>query len=106
MDEPMVEEVARNLERRAVAQEGRTANRDDDVVEQAVCGETGISAGAEADTDVDIVAVEVAHLVGDVEAQLDVRPDGAEAVNAPHQPFGGEMSIDGHLEQRLAARQL
>ena len=50
--------------------------------------------------------VEVAHLVGDVEAQLDVGPDCAKAVDAPHQPFGGEMRVGRHLEQRLAARQL
>ena len=102
----VVEEIARRLQRRTVAQECRAADRDEDVVEQPVGGKARIFAGAEADADIDVVDVEVADIVGDVEAQLDVGPDCAKAVDAPHQPFGGEMRVGRHLEQRLAARQL
>src|SRR5438552_506618 len=55
---------------------------------------------------IDIGALEVAHLVGDIEAQLDARLLPAKIVDAPHQPLRRELRVERHLQQRRAARRL
>jgi hypothetical protein len=67
--------------------------------------EPGVTPGTEADGDVDVVPVEIAEFVGDVEAQLDSRMDGAEPLDAPHQPARGELRVGRHLQHCRAARQ-
>ena len=95
MRQRVAKQVARLPQRRTGCQQLRAADRDNDVLEQAVAGEAGIFAGAETDGDVDVVGVEVAHFVADVEAQLDVRIDLAERFDAPHQPARRNLGIDG-----------
>ena len=82
-----------SFERRARFQQPRAADRDDDVVEQAVGDQPRIFAGAETDADVDVVLLEIAHLARDVEAQLDAGVRLAKQIYPRHQPFRGERGV-------------
>ena len=93
--EPVMEQVARLLERQTGLVTGRAADRDDDVFEQPVGASPGYLPVPKRIADIDVVAIEVAHFVGDVEAQLDARPRCAKIVDAPHQPFCRELSRPG-----------
>ena len=99
-------QVARFLQRRPRPQQRRAADRNDDVFEQPVGAKSRIFAGAEADADIDVVAIEIAHFIGDVEAQLDAGLLLAKIIDAPHQPFRRELGVQRYFQQRRAARRL
>ena len=105
MGERVVKKIARLLQWLAGGQEARAADRHDDIVKQAACGRPGYFP-APKPMATRVVQVEIAHLVGNVEAQIDIRAEPAEILDAPHQPFGRELRVERHFQLRRAARRL
>ncbi len=101
----MLEKVSRLFQRPLGIEQTRAANWDDDIAEEALRPQAIIVAGAEADGDVDIVEVEIARVVGNVEAQVDAGVQPAELHHLQHQPFGGEFDRHADTQRRRAARE-
>ena len=106
MGKRVPEQVARLSKRWTGGQQSRAAHRNDDVVEQTVADNARIFPGAEANAYIDVVAIEIAHLIGDVEAKFDPGLMLAEIVDTPHQPFGRKLRVERNFQERHAARHL
>ena len=83
-------QVARLARRRAGFEQARAANRHHHRAEQPVRHDAGIAARAISDGRVQVMGVEVAQRIADIEAQLPLRMRGAKARQTRQQPVRGK----------------
>ena len=102
VEEHVVAEVLRTLQRVGAVQELRTADRHHALAEQPVGPQTRIAAAPHADADVDVVAREIHEFRGCADPQIEIRVSGAEATEPGQEPFGGERRE--HADRQVAAR--
>ena len=101
MDEIVMQQVARLADRVAAGEKFRAADRKHHLLEQAVDAEAGIIAGAEADGDIDIVAVEIENRLRHIDPDIRAWHRCQKAIEARHQPFGGNRWRSGDIEPVL-----
>lgn len=83
--------------------QARAADRKDGLGEQAIDPQAGVDAGAEANADIHLLALEVDQPLADVDAHVEVGMLPAEAVEPRHQPLDGEGEAGGDRERAVAA---
>ena len=98
--EVVVQEVARLAQRLLSAQQRRAANRENGVGEQPGDVAAGTVAGAEADSDIHFLALEIDRREPDLDPHVGVGNEAEKAVEAGHQPFGGDRG--GGRQAQLA----
>jgi hypothetical protein len=88
VNQVVVEEIARLAQRLLSAQERRAANREDRVGEEAGDMEAGIVSRAEADCDIDLLALEINRSDANLDPHVGIGHKAQEAIETGHQPFG------------------
>ena len=82
----------------------RAADRKDDLVEQPVDPQARILALAEAHADIDLLMGQIDQPVGNVDAHIGIGMALEKAVQARHQPFGGERGRGRRRQPRPCNR--
>ena len=103
----VVREVLGRAQRLGVAQQCRTAHREDMLGHQPVGAQAGPGAAAIADGDVHLLALEIDQVRGGRDAHLDARIGVLERGHPRHQPLGGQRGrgADGQPPVVIGAAQ-
>jgi hypothetical protein len=90
MDQCVVAQIARLLQRARTLQQLRTANRKNELIEKTINAQAWILTLAEAHADIDFLMGNVDKAVGHVDAHIGIGVALEKTMQAGHQPFRGE----------------